>query len=292
MVLLWRRWLQRWQAPSYARRSPVVLINGLAEQAETWFFNVAAWRRDFDVYLPNLVTYEGPALHRRIAAGLAISIDYLVEQMRTYLADYVQRPPYHLVANSMGGKVAVEFAVRYPEQVSRLVLLCPSGLADQETLPIVEGVRRSDMQAVVDSVFYDARCVPAELGEYYKQQVKSRRWRTGLLRTVRGTMGHRVRNLLPQVRQPTLLVVGRDDRIVNPQEAVEAARLLPRGQLVVLPRCGHAPQIEAADTINRLASRFLNEGSLVTPAPGFHGIWPAKQRLRTPRAAHALDTSA
>jgi pimeloyl-ACP methyl ester carboxylesterase len=259
MVALWRRWLQRWQAPTYARRTPLVLVNGLAEQAETWFFNVAAWRREFDVHIPNLVCYEGETLHRRIRQGYAIDIDYLVDQLRTFLTHYVQSPPYNLVANSMGGKVAVEYAVRYPEDVARLVLLCPSGLAEKESLPIIEGVRRSDMQAVVDSVFYDASCVPPALGDYYKAQNKKRLWRTGLLRTVRGTMDHRVRDLLPQVTQPTLIVVGREDRIVDPQEAVGAARRLPRGKLVVLPRCGHAPQIEAAATINDLVAKFLRE---------------------------------
>ncbi len=265
MVALWRRWLRRWHAPTYARRAPLVLVNGLAEQQESWFFNAPFWRRDFEVHTPNLVSYDGAALHRRIQQGLPISIDFLVEQLRRYLAEYVQTPPYNLVANSMGGKVAVEFAVRHPEQVERLVLLCPSGLAQQEILPVVEGVRRSDMQAVVDSVFFDPRCVPASLGEYYKKQVKNRRWRTGLLRTVRGTMDHRVRDLLPCVQQPTLLVVGQEDRIVDPQQAVEAAALLPRGRLVMLPRCGHAPQIEAADTVNRLVAAFVSETPTARP---------------------------
>jgi pimeloyl-ACP methyl ester carboxylesterase len=259
MAALWRRWLQRWQAPAYARRAPLVLVNGLAEQAETWFFNIRAWRREFEVHVPNLVIYEGAALHRRIKEGRPISVDYLVDQLRTYLGDYVQTPPYNLVANSMGGKVAVEFAVRHPEEVARLVLLCPSGLAEKESLPIIEGVRRSDMKAVVDCVFYDVRCVPMGLVEYFKVQTKKRRWRTGLLRTIRGTMDHRVRQLLPLVTQPTLLVVGGEDRIVDPREAMAAARMVPRCKLVVLPRCGHAPQIEAPAAVNRLVAEFLRE---------------------------------
>jgi len=269
MVALWRRWLQRWQTPSYARRAPLVLINGLAEQAETWFFNVGRWRQDFDVHAPNLAVYEGDGLHRRIADGLPISIDFLVDQLRTYLEDFVQTPPYHFVANSMGGKVAVEFAVRYPEQVARLVLLCPSGLAEQESLPIIEGVRRSNMEAVVRSVFHNPRNAPASLAQYYIRQTKNRRWRTGFLRTVRGTMEHRVRDLLPRLTQPTLLVVGGEDRIVNPREAIEAARMMPNGKLVVLPRCGHAPQIEAAGTINRLVKGFLTAPLETKAACGF-----------------------
>jgi len=261
MVALWRRWLQGWQTPSYTRRPPLVLINGLAEQAETWFFNVPIWRRDFDVHTPNLIAYEGETLHRRIADGLPISVDYLVEQLRTYLSDYVQTPPYNLVANSMGGKVAVEFAVRYPREVAKLVLLCPSGLAEEESLPIIAGVRRSDMATVVKSVFHDPRRVPASLAEYYVRQTKNRRWRAGFLRTVRGTMEHRVRDLLPQVTQPTLLVVGGEDHIVNPEQAIEASRKLPNGKLVLLPRCGHAPQIEVAPTINRMVAEFLGESA-------------------------------
>ncbi|HYV36051.1 MAG TPA: alpha/beta hydrolase, partial [Gemmataceae bacterium] len=195
------------------------------------------------------------------ADGLPISVDYLVEQLRTYLSDYVQTPPYNLVANSMGGKVAVEFAVRYPREVAKLVLLCPSGLAEEESLPIIAGVRRSDMATVVKSVFHDPRRVPASLAEYYVRQTKNRRWRAGFLRTVRGTMEHRVRDLLPQVTQPTLLVVGGEDHIVNPEQAIEASRKLPNGKLVLLPRCGHAPQIEVAPTINRMVAEFLGESA-------------------------------
>jgi pimeloyl-ACP methyl ester carboxylesterase len=97
------------------------------------------------------------------------------------------------VANSLGGKVAVEFAARYPELVSRLVLLCPSGLSDEERLPVVEGVRRNDPASLVRSVFHDPRRADPRLLTYYRKQFASRRWQLGLLRTIRGTMAHRVR---------------------------------------------------------------------------------------------------
>src|SRR2546423_1003967 len=121
-----RIWWQNRQARAYGRREPLVLINGLAEQAESWYRNVDHWRQHFDVYTPNLLAYDGAALQRRIDAGQPIDIDYLVEQLRLYLDLFVQAPPYNLVANSLGGKVSVEFATRYPELVSRLVLLCPA----------------------------------------------------------------------------------------------------------------------------------------------------------------------
>jgi pimeloyl-ACP methyl ester carboxylesterase len=257
MFALWRNGLERRHAPAYARRPPVVLINGLAEQAESWYCNLPSWREHFDVHAPTLLAYDGAELHRRIDAGQPIDVDYLVGQLRLYLDLFVQRPPYHLVANSLGGKVAVEFAVRYPEDVARLVLLCPSGLSDEERLPIVEGVRRNDPGALVHSVFHDPRCADPGLLDYYRQQFGDRRWQRGVLRTVQGTKHHRVRERLPELRPPTLLIVGREDRIIDPEQTIAAGALLPRGEVHVLSQCGHAPQIEKAEVINCLVIDFL-----------------------------------
>jgi pimeloyl-ACP methyl ester carboxylesterase len=139
-----------------------------------------------------------------------------------------------------------------------VVLLCPSGLGDEERLPIVEGVRRNDPRSVVESVFFDPRYADPRLLAYYQRQFANRRWRTGLLRTVRGTMDHCVRDRLPLLAQPTLLVSGREDRIVDPQAAAAAAKRLPNGTFVSLPDCGHAPQLEKPWLINRLVVQFLS----------------------------------
>jgi pimeloyl-ACP methyl ester carboxylesterase len=243
--------------PAYGRKPALVLVNGLAEQAETWFRNLRAWRRHFDVHTPNTVCYNGAALHRRIADGLPIDVEYLVGQLHTYLDSFAQAPPYFLAGSSMGGKVVVEYAVRYPEQVARLVLLCPSGLGEEEHLPIVEGVRRNDMRAMVNSVFHNPRAVDRGLMRYYQECICDRRWRLGLLRTIRGTMDHTVRELLPRVTQPALLIAGQEDRIVDPEHAAAVAPLLPRGEFVCLPHCGHAPQMEKPKVVNRLVVEFL-----------------------------------
>ncbi|MHB1421710.1 MAG: ornithine lipid biosynthesis O-acyltransferase OlsI [Gemmataceae bacterium] len=271
MAAPWRKWLARFQSNPYARRQPLVLLNGLAEQAESWFRNLSFWQRYFDVYTPNLLVYDGPALHRRIDAGLRIGVDYLVEQLHHYLEAFVQTPPYHLVAASLGGKIAVEYAVRYPDRIARLVLLCPSGMGDKECLPLVDGVRRNDPRAIVESVFHDPNRVDPRLVLYYQRQFANRRWRLGLLRTVRGTREHCVRALLAELPQSVLLVSGREDKIVDPKAAADAAKLLPNGHYLCIPRCGHAPQMERPQLINRLVMRFLTSVQrstrLLSPKP-------------------------
>jgi pimeloyl-ACP methyl ester carboxylesterase len=242
----------------YGRRPPLVLLNGLAEQAESWYRNRRFWTRYFEVLAPNILVYEGDAIHQRIADKLPIDVDYLVGQLHTYLTQFVQTPPFHIVSSSLGGKVAVEFAVRYPQLVNRLVLLCPSGMGDTERLPIMDGVKGSDPHAMVKSVFYKPRVADREVLRYYKAKFPIRRWKAGFLKTVRGTLEYSVRDKLKDVKCPTLLVSGLQDKVCDPKTAQEAARELPVGQFLGIPKCGHAPQIEKSWLINRLVVNFLS----------------------------------
>ncbi len=261
---------ERIRPKAYGRRQPLVLINGLAEQAESWFRNRRFWARYFDVHLPNFLVYDGDAIHKRIDDKQPVSVDYLVEQLHGYLFNFAQTPPYHLVASSLGGKIVVEFANRYPEMVNRVVLLCPSGMGDKESLPIMEGVRKEDWNSVVRSVFHRRRYVDRDMVRYYKAAVKNRRWKRGMLRTVNDTKEHSVRHLMPQLKVPTLLVTAENDRICCPRTAEEAAAEMPEGigHFLSIPKCGHAPQIERYRKVNRLVLSFLTD-----PNPTAHPSW-------------------
>jgi pimeloyl-ACP methyl ester carboxylesterase len=272
--------LERLRPRHYARRHPVVLINGLAEQAESWYRNRKFWSRYFEVYTPNILAYEGEVLHRRIAAKEAITVEYLVEQLHTYLDQFVQTPPYHLVSSSLGGKIAVEFAAKYPQLVNRVVLLCPSGMGDKEQLPIMAGVRRQDARAMVESVFYKPRRVDPQIKRYYGSKFASRLWQRGFLRTVNGTLEHTVRERLKDVKAPTLLVTASDDKVCDPKTAEEAARDLPCGHFRKVERCGHAPQIEKHWLINRLVVDFLS-----STKPTAHPSWTKLILAKPPRAS-------
>lgn len=271
----WNTLFVPFQPRRYKRHPPLILINGLAEQAESWYKNRRYWSRFFDVHMPNYLVYNGNFLHERIDAKEPITVDFLTEQLHVYLARFVQQPPYHICASSLGGKIAVEFATRYPEMVSRMVLLCPSGMGDKEQLPIMEGVRASDWNAVVGSVFYRRRHVDRGLVRYYQKAMTDRKWKTGMLRTIRGTLEHTVRNKLKDVQSETLFVTCGEDRICDPKTAAKAARDLPNGYFLSIPKCGHAPQIEKSRFINRLVAHFLTD-----PNPAAHPGWEKMQRIK------------
>ena len=162
----------------YQQLPSLVLLNGLAGQNESWFCNRQVWSQHFDVTAPAILVYDGAPLQSRMAAGLPVSIEFLTDMLDSYLANYVQNPPYHLVASSLGCQIAVEYAARKPDQVDRLVLLCPSGVAPDEKLPVSDGVRHRDFYRLVSSVFHDRRCVCPGIVDYYQRQFAKKVWRT------------------------------------------------------------------------------------------------------------------
>ena len=244
----------------YKRPAPLILVNGLAEQSESWFANRQHWSRHFDVKIPEILVYDGNSLHRRIDEGGEITVDYLTERLAHYLDEFVQRPPYHLVGSSLGGQILLTYAVKHPENVSKLVLLCPSGFHGDENLPIIEGVKRSQYDTLVKSVFHKAHFASDELVEAIARKFKDRRWKKGVLRTLRGTLGHSVAPLLTQVTQPTLIIWGDEDHVISDVNgSIRAAEQILKVRQIVIPRCGHAPQIEKSRIVNRIVIRFLKE---------------------------------
>lgn len=245
---------------AYKRSAPLILVNGLAEQSESWFANRVHWSRHFDVKVPELLVYDGDSLHRRIDEGGEVTVDYLTDRLAAYLDEYVQRPPYNLVGSSLGGQIILTYATRYPQKVSRLVLLCPSGLYGDENLPMMEGVRRSQYDTLVRSVFHRTHFASEELVAAIEHKFQDRRWKKGVLRTLRGTVGHSVAPLLPRIAQPTLLIWGEDDHVISDVAgSIRAADQILKVRQVVIPKCGHAPQIEKSRLVNQLVLRFLRD---------------------------------
>ena len=259
MPASWKGFFDRVRPKKYGRKHSLLLINGLAEQQESWYRNARFWGRFFEVHQPNLMAYEGDALHRRIKSGEPVSVEYLRDQLHTFVDQFVQSPKVHIVSSSLGGKVAVEFAANCPERVGRMVLLCPSGMGDVERLPIMDGVQRSDAAAVIKAVFYRPRKADRGLLNYYKRCFLSRKWKLGLIRTVKGTNDHIVRPRMKELQCPTLFLGGKEDQIVSYLEGERAALEIPNGNghWLSLERCGHAPQIEMPRLVNRLVVHFL-----------------------------------
>lgn len=242
----------------YRQRRPLILVNGLAEQGESWYLNGHEWLRHFEVHAPGVLVYDGPIIQERLSRRLPITVDFLTDRLAEFLDNFVQAPPYYLVGSSLGGQITVEYAARHPEKVAKLVLLCPSGMGSEERLPITEGARHKDYQGLVESTFYNRRFASPGVIRYYEEKFNNKAWRKALFQTVRGTKGHSVREKLKLYKNPGLVICGREDKIVDSSVVQSAVAALPNYRFVMIPRCGHAPQIETASLVNSLVTNFLH----------------------------------
>jgi pimeloyl-ACP methyl ester carboxylesterase len=209
------------------------------------------------VHTPGVLVYDGPVMQQRLAEGQPITVDFLTKRLASYLDEFVQSPPYHLVASSLGGQIAVEYASRHPEKIDRLVLLCPSGMGSEERLPIMEGARHKDYRGLVESTFFNPRLASPLMMSFYERKFKSKAWRKALFETVRGTKSHCVREHLAAIDRPVLVICGREDRIVDSHVVQEVVAPLANFRLVMISHCGHAPQLEQPQIVNRLIVSFL-----------------------------------
>ena len=127
---------------------------------------------------------------------------------------------------------------------------------------MMEGVRRSQYGTLVKSVFHRDQFASDELVDVIAQKFQNRDWKKGVLRTLRGTVGHSVADLLERIPHPSLAIWGANDRVISDVPgSIRAAERILKVTQVVIPKCGHAPQIEKASLVNQLVARFF-KGSL------------------------------
>jgi pimeloyl-ACP methyl ester carboxylesterase len=168
----------------------------------------------------------------------------------------------HLLGHSIGGWTAAEMAAMSPASIDRLVLVAPVGMKP-ETGEILDVFYYSPPQLLTMTV-HDPRTIP-EWDELYGRpptpaqiELATRNREMAARLTWKPYMHNpRLEHFLPRVTNPTLIVWGREDRIVPVECGEQYRRRLPNATLTVLERCGHLPPIEQPDAFARLVLEFL-----------------------------------
>ena len=149
---------------AYKRPAPLILVNGLAEQSESWFANrtalVAALRRQ-GPRDPRLRRRFAPPPDRRRGRGHRRLPDRPARRLPRRVRPAPALQPRRLEPGRPGHPDLRRRGT--PRRSRRLVLICPSGLHGDENLPMMEGVRRSQYDTLVKSVFHRSHFASDEL---------------------------------------------------------------------------------------------------------------------------------
>jgi pimeloyl-ACP methyl ester carboxylesterase len=176
--------------------------------------------------------------------------------------------PMILVGASMGGAVAIDFALSHPELVKKLVLIDSAGLARQ---PFASKLMFSPLdrwatnflalpkvrKSVSIAAYYDKSFVSDDAEACASLHLQCPGWSESLISfTKSGGYGSFVKNL-SDLYQPSLIIWGKNDTILGTKSATQFEKLLPNNQLIWIPDCGHVPHLEKSQKTADIILDFI-----------------------------------
>ena len=236
----------------------VILLHGLGGVKESWLGNFGALAAGYHVYAIDMIGFghsDKPFLDYKIATF----VDFLYAFMQTQNLGKAT-----MVGNSMGGWVALDFAIQHPGMVDKLVLVDAAGLAWLR--PVGVGVDQNPsslaaMRTLIESVFYDKKLV----SDAAVQHVFIDRMRDNVGYTIHSTWAGFAATpqfedaKLGSIHAPTLVMWGRQDELIPLASGEKLRDGIKGAKLVVFEQCGHIPQIEKTDEFNRALLEFLGK---------------------------------
>ena len=248
---------------------PLVFVHGLAGCWQNWLENIPHFARSHRVIAPDL-----PGFGESELPNEEISIPGYGRFVDAFL-DEVGVDRGAIVGNSMGGFISAEVAITHPSRVDKLVLVSAAGLVTvgPTQLAIVKRsvrafhygaarliarrehwVRRRGMRRMF---LYGVARHPDLLQPELCYEIASGGGKPGFLDAFYANLTYDFSDRLPEISVPTLIVWGRDDRIVPVGGAFEYERLIPDSRRVIFEETGHVPMIERPARFNQLLEDFI-----------------------------------
>ena len=253
----------------------LLLVHGLGAAWQCWVENIPEFARDHRVIAMDLPGFGWSEMPEG-----DISIEYYGQWLGRF-ADALGVQSASVVGNSMGGFIAAEVAIRRPELVERLSLVSAAIFWQEyrRAQPLVMFARATDAyigRAIAGSselvalrprlrapalvsagIRYPHRLPPLLAAEL----VRSARRTPGFLPALEALAKFPLREELPKISCPTLVVWGAHDHLVGVRDAAKMEESIPDARRVVFGRTGHVPMVERPQRFNRVLREFLEAGA-------------------------------
>jgi len=247
---------------------PVVLLHGMPTSSYLWRDVLGPLSASFDVVAPDLIGYGDS--DKRLDADLSIATQarYVVAMMEA-----LQMPQAAVVGHDVGGGVAQLIAAEQPARVPRLVLI--DSIVD-DSWPVPEIARLKDpawdqimvtldlhkglQEALEAGIVTPGRLTPETLEEIVRP-FADQAGRRGYLRVARALTGKELLERAADIREirvPTLILWGAQDRFQEPKWAQQLQEKLPHAQLQMIDPGGHFLPLDRPDAVVDAVLRFLS----------------------------------
>ncbi|MBF6600727.1 MAG: alpha/beta fold hydrolase [Dehalococcoidia bacterium] len=256
-----------------ADAAPVLMIMGFTGNGAAWAPQVPALAAQY-----HLIVFDNRGAGRTSQPEGPYSMQQMASDAAGVL-DAAGVASAHIIGASMGGMIAQEFALQYPERVRTLVLACttPGGPhspdyermhAEAGTLLDATEVNMSPerMRETMELLFtpeFIANPGPGFL-QFAGSSVQYPASLTGMKAQMQAILAHDTYDRLPRISAPTLVVAGDADPLVSPDNSRILAARIPGARLRLLPGQRHGFTAEKPEETNAILLEFLSQHA---PAP-------------------------
>ena len=230
---------------------PLVLLHGLMGDISNFVAVINHFSKTNRVIFPLLPLTE--------MSMFDATLPGLVRYTRKFIMT-LKIQQYTLIGNSLGGHIALLYALKYQSEIKSLVLTGSSGLFESslgDNYP-----RRSDYDYVkqkAEYTFYDPKTASKELVDNIFEMVNNRSKVLRILSFAKSAIRNNLKLDLPQILIPVCLIWGKQDHITPYFVGEDFERLLPNAKLYSIDLCGHAPMMERPLEFNNIVESYLEK---------------------------------
>lgn len=228
---------------------PLVLLHGLFGGLSNFASQIDYFQDRYNVVLPTLPIFTLP-LRKVSLAGL---VDYLAD-----FIDHKGYRPINVLGNSLGGHVAILYALAHPDKIATITLSGSSGLFESamgNTLPPRKNY--AFIKKKTESTFYDPAISSKALVDEVFSTVNDRNRGLRIIMTAKSAVRHNLGHKLDQIKAPTLLIWGNQDTITPPFVGEQFNELIADSELHFIDKCAHAPMMEVPGEFNAILDGWL-----------------------------------
>jgi 2-hydroxy-6-oxonona-2,4-dienedioate hydrolase len=228
---------------------PLMLLHGLFGALSNFSDLIEYFKHTHKVIVPILPLYDLDLLHTTVK-GLAKHVQQFI--------DHKGYDQIHLLGNSLGGHVGLVYILSHPEKIKTLTLTGSSGLFENamgDSYP-----KRGDyeyIRAKTAETFYDPAVATKELVDEVFEITNSRIKVIKIIALAKSAIRNNLGEELGQIKVPTLLIWGKNDKVTPPFVAEDFHKLIPNSELAFIDQCGHAPMMEVPNAFNEILEKFL-----------------------------------
>ncbi len=238
----------------------LVLLHGAGDQAGTWHKVAPDLAKNYSLVMPDLAGHGQSA-----PASGPLSLGTILEALGHVLdSSEWKSQSFVLAGNSLGAWIAMLYAHKHPERVSRLLLINGGALKGLQTEISLTPKTREDARRAFDAILDPATPRPPDFVLDDLVRVTNHGPMARLMATEAEIPNYVLDGKLGDFPVPVDILWGASDRLVPIDYARALKEQLPAARLTVIERCGHAPQLECPTKMLTALHSALAAG----PPPG------------------------